>query len=220
MLIWPKYLPLLAQNIDANAQALDGTTALMIAAEKGYSQIAFALLDKGADVNYIRKKFGATALMLAAAHGRTEIVELLLSRGADVNAKNDDGSSPLMVASMNGYIAVAKQLIAAGADVNVVDKDHDTALGLATSQGYRDVVKVLLDAGARVDESTLSIVADSNYAEIREILINHGVNVNTRNLQGKTWLIQAAETGDLPAVKTLLKAGADLNLKTKMERVH
>jgi FOG: Ankyrin repeat len=78
---------LVARNINANAQALDGTTALMVAAEKGYAQIASLLLDKGADVNYRRKKFGATALMLAAGHGRAEIVEVLLSRGANVNTK-------------------------------------------------------------------------------------------------------------------------------------
>ena len=46
---------LVAQNINANAQALDGTTALMVAAEKGYTQIASLLLDKGANVNYTKK---------------------------------------------------------------------------------------------------------------------------------------------------------------------
>lgn len=116
---------------------------------------------------------------------------------------------------MNSYLVVVNDLIAAGADFNIVDRDRDMALSLATAQGYQDVVQVLLEAGARVDQSTLSVVAYSNYAGIREILLNHGVDANTRNFQGKTWLIQAAEAGDLSIVKTLLKAGFDINFRDK-----
>lgn len=64
------------------------------------------LLDKGVNVNYMKKKFGVIVLMLVAVYGWFEIVEVLLSRGVDVNVKNYDGVFFLMVVFMNGYLLV------------------------------------------------------------------------------------------------------------------
>lgn len=80
---------LLAQGANANASDRDGTTALMFAAQQGYTEIVKVLCDRGADLNLRRKLYGITALMLAAANHRVDALELLLAKGADVNAKKD-----------------------------------------------------------------------------------------------------------------------------------
>jgi len=71
---------------DATLYNVNGDTALMLAAEKGYDDIVNALLDskKEVDINHKNTNF-KTALMLAAEKGYVNIVQKLLqSPGIDV----------------------------------------------------------------------------------------------------------------------------------------
>ena len=63
---------------DVNAQDDYDMTALMWAANEGYTEIVELLIDAGADVN-LQDEYGWTALMVAA---NTEIRELLKAAGA------------------------------------------------------------------------------------------------------------------------------------------
>jgi len=109
----------------------DGTTALMFAANLGYTEIVRSLLDAGANVNLSRKRYGLTALMLAASANQVDIVQLLILRGANVNAVNEDGSTALMAAAHKGYVDVVQVLLAAGAGVNIKDKNDYNGLKFA-----------------------------------------------------------------------------------------
>jgi ankyrin repeat protein len=73
---------LLEHEADVNLKANDGSTALMLAASSGGSDLARALLSKGADVTAKFRKSGKTALDLAKERGHTEIVALLQAAGA------------------------------------------------------------------------------------------------------------------------------------------
>ncbi|MEE8196340.1 MAG: ankyrin repeat domain-containing protein, partial [Acidiferrobacterales bacterium] len=59
----------------------DGTTPLMAAAHKGYSDLAKILVDCGADIN-ARDRKGNTAMAIALNHGYTRTAELLKFDGA------------------------------------------------------------------------------------------------------------------------------------------
>ena len=65
-----------------NVTANDGSTALMLAASSGDSEIVRDLLSKGADVSAKFTQTGKTALMLAREKDYTEIVQLLEAAGA------------------------------------------------------------------------------------------------------------------------------------------
>ena len=78
-------------------QTLDGTTALMIAADRGNAQAVHALLDAGASVE-AKRTDGTTALMLAVNKGHAEVVKRLLEAGADTLAQRNDGCNALQVA--------------------------------------------------------------------------------------------------------------------------
>lgn len=60
----------------------NGYTALILASDKGYTEVVKALLEAGTDVN-IKSKNGNTVLIFASAEGHTEIVEALLEAGAE-----------------------------------------------------------------------------------------------------------------------------------------
>ncbi|MCA1601776.1 MAG: ankyrin repeat domain-containing protein [Acidobacteria bacterium] len=68
---------LLENGADVNIRAIDGATALMLAACAGDIGIVRALLNKGADVHGSFISTGKTAAVLAADHGYDEIAQLI-----------------------------------------------------------------------------------------------------------------------------------------------
>jgi len=112
----------------------------------------------------------------------------LLAAGADCNERNGDGATALMVAAYAGNLAMVKTLIDAGADVNAADERGWCALSKAVynaelDRGFADVVQVLIDAGANI-----------------EAPIGFGVRP----------LMLAAGYGETAVVETLLHAGAEV----------
>ncbi len=72
---------LLVKGADANQRGFRGATALMVAAERGESEIIKALLAAGANVN-AQMDDGATALSIATKLNRSEAAGLLRQAGA------------------------------------------------------------------------------------------------------------------------------------------
>jgi len=60
----------------------------------GKTEVALALIDAGADVNYQNYE-GSSALITAAFFCRTEIVKALLQKGADKTLRNKAGRTAL-----------------------------------------------------------------------------------------------------------------------------
>ena len=101
-------------GINVNAKDRDGSTALMIAAERGDSEMARLLIENGADPN-ASDISGYTALMFVSYSGNLEIAKLLVKNGADVNARDKDGWTALMFASVEKKTEVADFLRKHGA---------------------------------------------------------------------------------------------------------
>jgi len=71
-----------------------GSTPLITATVFGKTDVAIALIEAGADVNYQNYE-RSTALITAAFFCRTEIVKALLDKGADKTLKNKAGRNAL-----------------------------------------------------------------------------------------------------------------------------
>lgn len=165
----------LADGANPNAR-INGTSALMHAAQHGHLAVVDRLLAAGADdhgvtIDTICAEDGAaigyhaqTALMGAVSGGHAETVALLLDRGADVEVTTKDGFNALWYAIWEPDDSKEKAnkeriiglLLDAGADPNK-RKNHiglgsPTPLFWASEYGYEHAVAALLDNGADVDE--------------------------------------------------------------------
>jgi ankyrin repeat protein len=133
-------------------------TLLHLAAACGYSTLASALLDSGANPDTLNNE-GNWPLRTAIEHGRAEIVDLLLEHRAHPThpslSQRYQGEgrivcdTALTVAALHASLAIVKALVAAGADVNREDVDGWTPLHAAVYGNRVEIVRYLLDQ--RVD---------------------------------------------------------------------
>jgi len=96
-------------GMDINSRDKDGSSALMVASEKGEVEMAQLLIQNGADVN-AKNIDGYTALMYVAYKGNFEIAELLIQNKADVNARDKDGWTALRFATIQRRSDIIKLL--------------------------------------------------------------------------------------------------------------
>lgn len=88
-------------------------------------------------------------LVGAARTGDTRSIQTLLAHGADPNQTwGVNGWTPLMHAIHKNQKASVEALLAGGADVNARARKGATALLMAAGYGYADIVQVLLNHGA------------------------------------------------------------------------
>lgn len=184
-----------------------GRTPLAWAVSRDHSQLAAALLERGAQVDarassswwpaneyYGRlqrdakppTQYGETPLHLAAESGDVNLVRLLLDHGADVNARahsfeNQPGGSALHMAAAAGNLDVARLLLDRGANVNLQSSGAMTPLH--SSMKHPTMVKLLIDRGADINAitkegcSALDLTWESNPESINT-LIAHGAKMN------------------------------------------
>ena len=102
---------LLSAGADPNAQAEEGSIALIVAAKYDYKEGVSVLLNAGANVN-MQNMFGSTALHVAAENGFLAISELLLASGAQASLTDNAGMTPLNYALDNNHHDVCQLLLA------------------------------------------------------------------------------------------------------------
>jgi ankyrin repeat protein len=109
---------LLDAGVDINATDESHGTALIMAIEIGFFDLARLLVLRGADVNAVDATNG-TALMMAAKAGALSVVQVLLDTGADINAIDTTRRTALMIALEMDYIDVAQLLVDRGTNLDM-----------------------------------------------------------------------------------------------------
>jgi ankyrin repeat protein len=214
-----------------------GQPSLVDLAKADNQQAAMALIDQHVDVNAALSD-GSTALLWAAHNADIDLVDRLLRAGANANAKNQFGATPMSEAAFLSNTAIIEKLLKAGADPDSPSADGQTALMLVARTDNAAAAKLLLDHGAHVDArekqknqtALMWASAESQPGMVRE-LIAHGADVNAHSLidedlaqvssepraqhqsyGGLTPLLYATREGCLACVRSLVEAGAKLDL--------
>jgi ankyrin repeat protein len=190
-------------DIDLNAQAPDGSTALMWATYKVDHELVRALLKAGASAR-TANRYGSSPLAEAVKLGDVDLVRMLLDARADPDSPNEDNQTALMIAADVGSLPVTKLLIKRGAQVNAVERFRgQTALMWAAAANHADVVELLLAHHADV---TRRASADDWPRQMTS-----EPRAQFRQTGGLTALLYATRSGCLHCAAAIVKAGADIN---------
>jgi uncharacterized protein len=197
-----------------DARTREGVMPLQLAAVNGSAQMLDRLLKAGADPNAALTAASDTAVMMAARTGKAEAIRVLVESGANVNAKESwGGTTALMWAVSEGHTAAARALIAAGADANA----RSNYVAAANGRGFEGRTPVANRADPKTEEfasgwlTPLTIAAREGDAELTQILLDAGADVNTVAGDGKTALAIAAFNGNYDVASLLVDRKADVN---------
>ena len=226
---------LMEAGANVNAQTDDGISALTEASANGHRECIDLLLEAGADVNEVTIS-GWTPLRSSAYYGSTKCLEKLLSAGADVNILGHDQCTALMDSvwvSQNKWDQLSEDnntprnckqkecvemLIQAGANVNAQTDDGISALMKAAANGYKECLNLLLEAGADVNITckagctSLMCSAMLEHEDCLDSLITGFFKCDKEKI-GSTALTMASTNGHDECVKSLVRAGGDVNTK-------
>ena len=129
---------------------------------------------------------------------------------------------PLISAVKAGESHKVRDVLATGIDINASQPDGSTALHWAAFRDAHELVELLIAAGANVNSSNalgatpLWLAADNGSAGGSAAMVDHlltaGATPNVALLRGETPLMTASRTGATAAVRSLLAAGASINV--------
>ncbi|CAE7449432.1 unnamed protein product, partial [Symbiodinium necroappetens] len=189
---------ILRRSIDPNAATSDGKTALMLASQDGYPEIAQLLLEARADMDAADHD-GTTALVAACRDGEEDMICWFLGARADVNKADGNDCTPLVTALQEGQLDIARLLVQAGAGTGPGPQGNDLLYTeCQCSEASLETVRLLLEA--RVDANTetedgmtaLAVASEKGHQEIVEMLLASKADANQTDVYGLTALAMPA----------------------------
>jgi ankyrin repeat protein len=164
-------------------------------------------------------------LAWAITHGLTQRVRLLVGQGVDVASPFEDGVTVTSMAATTGHADLVDYLVAHGAPPLDLDPaEAFIAAVLAADRSLIDRLRrehpALADQVRSARPALVTWAAACGRAEAVEILVGLGFDVNARGRTDvpsdqpwQTALHKAAEDGNLELARTLLRLGADPDIR-------
>lgn len=168
---------------------------------------------------------GMTPLHHAARQGNLQAVKALIAGGADLNVASFDSTTPLSIAVLNSQFDVAIELIKAGADVN-------KPLTYVNAAPLWLTINAQWQPRTRFPQPQEGGYQKASYLDVMDALLDHGADPNQKltghpffmeytdcgngrcgleDMTNNTPFMRAAYSLDVPAMKLLVKRGANTN---------
>ncbi|KAJ5166811.1 uncharacterized protein N7482_005592 [Penicillium canariense] len=194
---------------------------LHIATSNGDEDMVMLLLQHDAGVDC--RKLRQTPLYVAATRNHEGVARLLLQNGADIESNNFEGNlyrynTPLHIASYFGHVAMMKLLLERGANIEAENSNGNTPLIQALRGSQPTAFQLLVDSHARLtrageSHSILHEAALEGNVGIVRVLLDRGLDPNSRDRTGRTPLVSAALQSCYGVVKLLVERKVDLEMK-------
>jgi ankyrin repeat protein len=192
----------------------EGHEPLRICLERGQTDLALTLIEKGANPNSCDEN-GRSLLLLCLHMGEFELAELLLKAGAEIDCRDKRGWSALIHASFNGWKNIVEFLLEHGATVNLCTNEGWNALVVAYAYGRSEIVELLQAHGAKFGDyfakAALLQAYKNRDLSIAKRLLALGVSVNFQYDSTDSLLSRAAQDNEWEFVEAFLNAGGNPN---------
>lgn len=198
------------------------STALHMAVWGRRQQIVRMLIKAGCDVT-IRDRNNDNPIMLCVRRGYADILEeLLKTKNCEVNAGSTEQETALHYAARYGQPECARLLLQhVDIDREAINIWKVTPFLLALMHGNGDVAMVMMEAGCSIQARGASQKTALHYAvgaelgqSVRALILN-GIDLDTKDADGRDALLQSVEQNLPGMVKILIQAGSQLNTKGK-----
>ncbi|XP_066556445.1 protein phosphatase 1 regulatory subunit 12A isoform X2 [Amia ocellicauda] len=213
---------LLRQGADINHANVDGLTALHQACIDDSVDMVRYLVENGCDVNQCDNE-GWTPLHAAASCGFVEIARYLIAQGAQVGVVNSEGELPLDVAQDSAMERLLREEInRQGVDVEAARRQEERlllqdALALLGRSGVTGAPGVnVLTPHPKTRATALHVAAAKGYIEAMKVLLQCGVEVDSRDNDGWTPLHAAAHWGQSEACRLLGESLCDMEAQNNV----
>lgn len=209
-------------------------TPLTLALEQNAREVAFYLLEHGADPNqpfYANRGEEVRNLLSdAVSLKNVEWSLMLIEKGAEVEGPkivDEEGNSPLIIAAFHNLKDVVEALLKRGSDIYKVNDQGVTPCLTASSEGHLEILQLLvewvrqnssdpntlislLNAGDNDGTTALMAAAVRGHLSVVQFLLSQGANVNTQNHDGHTALMFATN-GKSQIERVISKYGSYLS---------
>ncbi|XP_046574271.1 serine/threonine-protein phosphatase 6 regulatory ankyrin repeat subunit B-like [Haliotis rubra] len=173
-----------------------------------------------------RGKDGGTSVMYAAEQGNKRVVDLLMNKGCKLSVVDDRGRNILHAACFSDNVHIVEDLFLLGiADIESRGKDGGTSVMYAAEKGNKRVVDLLMNKGcilSVVDDRSKNILhaaCMSDNADIVEDLLSRGIaGIESKDKNGATPVMYAAEKGNKKVVDLLVSKGCNLSVVDDLGR--
>lgn len=226
----PKYLEISQYFLHRHPEYIsqvdeEGNTCLGIAIIRGSLPHVKFFVEHGANLE-IKNVKGDSPLRLACIARFPCIMQYLLELGCDINTTNDDGNNVLFPICKGGNKKMFDMLLSYGADIDHISIGGDAPLLRSCRYGKAEILEAILERTNLIDYkapidgfNAIFASVEADRSECIEILHRYGVDINQKTdddnliLKGASPLHLAAYYNRKDACKTLLRLGADINIK-------
>jgi len=197
-------------DVDVKEEML-GVTALHVAVDSDMADMVHLLMHSKANAD-TASKLGITPIQQACSKGAVDCIDLLLDYKCKLRTEDLKGQSPLGAAATKGCAQAVEMMLDAGAVV-----DASAVFG-ALSSDCKDCEALLLDAGSSASSASLAGKTALHYAAfsgnhmVISYLLSQNGDIDQRDRNGVTPLMEAARGGRKGSTRVLLTAGADVHL--------
>jgi len=206
-------------NMDLNVKDEKGNTTLLAVVKMHFSlQTIQLLVEKGAnplvknngEENAIHKYMERNCLYDTKENRDT--LNYLISLGIPINDVNIDGETPLTLAAKYKNFNTISTLIENGANPNLGEIEGLSILDYLIKNGEGQFFSDFYDKGAKLTENTPFLALESTSSDCFKELIDLNIDINHRNVDGRSLLMESISYYKNDRTKLLLEKGANINI--------